>query len=293
MRRRQEVRGIAAGVTVIDDFAHHPTAIRETLRAQGPLRPRQAHRGVRAALGDEPPQRLPGRVRRRAVRGRRGRARAALRAREGARGERLDVERLAADLRREDVPARLVPTVDATVKHIAERASPGDTVLVMRSGDYGGLHDKLLRGWAIPSCRRAADKAGIRNLLNRVGILHPVLDQFWPNYLVIPGDGPDAPTWSAASPSRTLATSRCCACWPSRPNGAARAWASCSSKAANKARAPGRQAALPRDRRRPGLLRREARLRRHRPQGRRPGIAPTAEYMLARSKTAAWMRKVL
>src|SRR5207244_9618272 len=33
VRRRQEVRGVAAGVTVIDDFAHHPTAIRETLLA--------------------------------------------------------------------------------------------------------------------------------------------------------------------------------------------------------------------------------------------------------------------
>src|SRR5881394_3488764 len=33
IRRRQEVRGIAAGVTVVDDFAHHPTAIRETLTA--------------------------------------------------------------------------------------------------------------------------------------------------------------------------------------------------------------------------------------------------------------------
>ena len=59
--------------------------------------------------------------------------------------ERLDVERLAADLRREDVPARLIPTVDATVEHLATRAAPGDTVLVMSSGDYGGLHDKLLR----------------------------------------------------------------------------------------------------------------------------------------------------
>ena len=60
----------------------HP---RDDPRAQGPPRARQAHRRLRAALGDEPPQRLPGRLRRRALGGRRGRARAALRAREGAR----------------------------------------------------------------------------------------------------------------------------------------------------------------------------------------------------------------
>ena len=60
VKRRQELRGIAAGVTVIDDFAHHPTAIRETLGAlQGPLRPRQADRRLRAALGHQPPRDLP------------------------------------------------------------------------------------------------------------------------------------------------------------------------------------------------------------------------------------------
>ena len=145
MRRRQEVRGVAQGVTVIDDFAHHPTAIRETILAlkgrHGPgkliaaFEPRSAtsRRNVFQAdfadalsVADEvvlaplyAPEKVP-------------------------ESERLDVERLAADLRREDVPARLIPTVDATAAHIAERASPGDTVLVMTSGDYGGLHEKLL-----------------------------------------------------------------------------------------------------------------------------------------------------
>ena len=76
-----------SGVTVVDDFAHHPTAIRETvLGAQGAVRSRQADRGVRAAFRHQPAQRVPGRVRRRAVGGRRGRAGAAVRGREGAGG---------------------------------------------------------------------------------------------------------------------------------------------------------------------------------------------------------------
>ncbi len=190
VRRRQEVRGVARGVTVVDDFAHHPTAIRETVLALkgrfGPgkliaaFEPRSAtsRRNVfqtefadALSVADEV-------------------VLAPLYAAEKVpEGERLDVERLAADLRREDVPARLIPTVDATVEHLATRASPGDTVLVMTSGDYGGLHDKLLRQLGDPVMpARLEHKVRIGNLLDRVGIAHPVLEQFWPSYLVIPGD---------------------------------------------------------------------------------------------------------
>jgi UDP-N-acetylmuramate: L-alanyl-gamma-D-glutamyl-meso-diaminopimelate ligase len=190
VRRRQEVRGVAAGVTVVDDFAHHPTAIRETLTAlkgrHGPgkliaaFEPRSAssRRNVfqegfadSLAVADEvvlaplyAPEKVPA-------------------------AERLDVEKLAADLRSHDTPARLVPTVDATVEHIASRAAPGDTVVIMSSGDYGGLHDKLLSHLGDPvRSARAEDKARISQLLNRVGFNHPLLGQFWPFYQVIPSD---------------------------------------------------------------------------------------------------------
>ena len=90
--------------------------------------------------------------------------------------------------------ARLVTTVDDTAAQIAERAAPGDTVLVMSSGDYGGLHDKVLARLGDPVMpARAEHKTRIKNLLDRVGILAPVLDQFWSSYLVIPGETPDAP----------------------------------------------------------------------------------------------------
>ncbi|MEO5767477.1 MAG: UDP-N-acetylmuramate:L-alanyl-gamma-D-glutamyl-meso-diaminopimelate ligase, partial [Polyangia bacterium] len=195
IRRRQEVRGVASGVTVVDDFAHHPTAIRETLMGLrgrfGPgkliaaFEPRSAtsRRSIfqtefAGALGvaDEvvlaplyAPEKVPA-------------------------AERLDVERLAADLRREDVPARVIASVDEAATHLAERAAPGDTIVIMSSGDYGGLHAKVLDALGDPVMpARANDKTRIANLLDRIGIAHPVLDQFWPSYLVIPAAGPDAP----------------------------------------------------------------------------------------------------
>ncbi|HEY1584866.1 MAG TPA: GNAT family N-acetyltransferase, partial [Polyangia bacterium] len=194
VRRRQEVRGVARGVTVVDDFAHHPTAIRETVLALkgrfGPgkliaaFEPRSAtsRRNIfqnefadALSVADEvvlaplyAPEKVP-------------------------EGERLDVERVAADLRREDVPARVIPTVEATVAHLAERASPGDTVLVMSSGDYGGLHEKLLMALGDPVMpARIQHKPRIAALLDRIGIAHPVLEQHWADYLIIPGEGQDA-----------------------------------------------------------------------------------------------------
>jgi UDP-N-acetylmuramate: L-alanyl-gamma-D-glutamyl-meso-diaminopimelate ligase len=195
IRRRQEVRGVAAGVTVIDDFAHHPTAIRETLTGLkgrfGPgkliaaFEPRSAtsRRSVfqndfaeALAFADEvvlaplfAPEKIPA-------------------------AERLDVDRLAADLRREDVPARVIANVSEAAAHLRDRAAPGDTIVIMSSGNYGGLHGKVLDALGDPVMpARVDDKARIANLLDRIGIAHPVLDQFWPSYLVIPSPGPDAP----------------------------------------------------------------------------------------------------
>ncbi|MFL5321757.1 MAG: UDP-N-acetylmuramate--L-alanine ligase, partial [Myxococcaceae bacterium] len=119
VKRRQEVRAEVNGVMVVDDFAHHPTAIRETVLALkgrfGPgkliaaFEPRSAtsRRSVfqsdfvgALATADEvvlAPLYLPEKV---------------------PAAERLDVERLAADLRSEDVPARLIASVPETVDHL-------------------------------------------------------------------------------------------------------------------------------------------------------------------------------
>ena len=296
VRRRQEVRGVARGVTVVDDFAHHPTAIRETVLALkgrfGPgkliaaFEPRSAtsRRNVfqdefadALSVADEvvlaplyAPEKVP-------------------------EAERLDVERLAADLRREDVPARLIPTVDATVEHLATRAAPGDTVLVMSSGDYGGLHDKLLRKLGDPVMpARLEHKARIGNLLDRVGHRAPGAGAV---LAVLPGD-PGRGRRRAAGRLRRH-----------RDGGRRRA----AADAGGRARAPRRG---PRvtcwSRRRPSARARRAsatctwsptarRATSARSSASRRSIArtssrrsqATAEYALARSKNATWMRKEL
>ena len=64
VKRRQEVRGELGGVLVIDDFAHHPTAVRETIAAiRQPLPGAAAVGHLRAALQHQPPQHPPGGVR--------------------------------------------------------------------------------------------------------------------------------------------------------------------------------------------------------------------------------------
>jgi UDP-N-acetylmuramate: L-alanyl-gamma-D-glutamyl-meso-diaminopimelate ligase len=188
VRRRQEICGIAYGVTVVDDFAHHPTAIRETLDAlkgrYGPgklivaFEPRSAtsRRSVfqedfpaALASADEvvlapvyAPEKVP-------------------------EGQRLDVEKLAADLRGQEIPACVMSGADATADHLAKRAGPGDTVVIMSSGDFGGLHDRLLARLGDPvRPARSIDKMKLGQLLDRAGITHGTLDRAWSEFLVIP-----------------------------------------------------------------------------------------------------------
>jgi len=295
VRRRQEVRGVANGVTVVDDFAHHPTAIRETIIAlkgrYGPgkliaaFEPRSAtsRRNVFQAefadalsVADEV-------------------VLAPLYAAEKVPvAERLDVEQLAAELRKEDVPARLVPTVEDTVEHIATRASPGDTVLVMSSGDYGGLHDRLLRRLGDPVMpARLEDKPKIANLLDRVGIAHPVLEQFWPSYLVIPGEDEGGPLVGcvAIETAGDVALLRMLAVAPER-RGEGLGYVLVEA-ATERARSQGvRHLYLVTDGAQ-GYFGEKLGFTAIDRKDVAAAVAATAEYMLARSKNATWMTKEL
>ncbi len=294
VKRRQEIVGTAAGVTVIDDFAHHPTAIRETLGAlkgrHGPgkllaaFEPRSAtsrrsvfqHDFVGAlALADEvvlaplfAPEKVPA-------------------------GERLDVERLASDLRGQDIPARLVPTVPETVEHIASRVAPGDSVVIMSSGSYGGLHDKLLARLGDPvRPARPEDRQGISQLLDRAGITHGPLDRAWSEFLLIPGmETEEIAACLAIEHVEENALFRMLALAPERRREGLRYLL--LESAVRKARAEGALHLY---------LATEAV---HRPVGEQlgfdvidrkdvaPAITQTVEYQMARSKTATWMRKEL
>jgi UDP-N-acetylmuramate: L-alanyl-gamma-D-glutamyl-meso-diaminopimelate ligase len=135
VKRRMEVRGVVDEVTVYDDFAHHPTAIETTVR------------GLRARVGG-------------------ARIVAVLEPRSNTMKLGVHREQLAPALRSADrawflnppdlgwdLPgavaalgdrARFGESVDALAHGLAEDIRPGDHVLVMSNGGFGGLHDKLL-----------------------------------------------------------------------------------------------------------------------------------------------------
>ena len=149
VKRRQELRGEAGGVLVVDDFAHPPTAVRgaiASLRARFPGRrliavfePRtntsrravfqkeytgafdEADRAVISIVPDAPIYSATGEV-----------------------PELFSSPQLAADLRERGVDAVALDSVDAIVDHLAGSCEPGDVVLVMSNGDFGGIWQKLL-----------------------------------------------------------------------------------------------------------------------------------------------------
>ena len=149
VKRRQEVRGVAGGVTVIDDFAHHPTAVDRTLAAiQG------SYPGARLLVAFEPRSNTSraATCTRRSTRGSfgaRGRGVAAAARPPTDRvpeAERLDVDRLAAEITARGVPAAARGTVDEIVADVAARARPGDVVVAMSNGAFGGDLDEGARG---------------------------------------------------------------------------------------------------------------------------------------------------
>jgi len=145
VKRRMEVRGVAGGVTVVDDFAHHPTAIRETLRA---LRLKYPHERIWAVF--EPRTNTTRRnVFQRELADAFAPADLVVVAQVArlellAPAERLDPERLIQDLRLAGKDAVYLPDVEAIVAHVAARAQGGDLVAVFSNGGFGGIHAKLL-----------------------------------------------------------------------------------------------------------------------------------------------------
>ena len=145
VRRRLEIRGIAGGVTVIDDFGHHPTAIRETLRA---LRIKYPGQRIHAVF--EPRTNT---TRRNVFQADLAGAFAdadTVALSQVARlelldpAERLDPERLMLDLQSRGKPAAYLPDADRIVEHLAGQARGGDVICVFSNGGFGNIHAKLL-----------------------------------------------------------------------------------------------------------------------------------------------------
>lgn len=144
VKRRLEVRAVVRGVTVIDDFAHHPTAIRETLRALrsaypdarlwAVLEPRSntLRRNVfeqelidALALADEVI--LAGVFKQESI----------------PEGERLHPEAVVRALATQGHSAMLGADVEAIVTRVAEAAKPGDVVAILSNGGFDGIYEKL------------------------------------------------------------------------------------------------------------------------------------------------------
>jgi UDP-N-acetylmuramate: L-alanyl-gamma-D-glutamyl-meso-diaminopimelate ligase len=144
VKRRLEVRAVVDGVTIIDDFAHHPTAIRETLRALrqaypdsrlwAVLEPRSntlrrnvfqaelveslamADRVILAAVYQQ--ERIP-------------------------EGERLHPEQVIADLNAAGTTAELCSDVAEIVDSLERQANPGDVIAILSNGGFDGIYDRL------------------------------------------------------------------------------------------------------------------------------------------------------
>ncbi len=147
VKRRQEVRGTAGGVVVVDDFAHHPRAVEKTLAAIRGTYPgarllaafeprsntsrRKLHQGAYAApatwgdaaevflLRPAPTDKVP-------------------------ESERLDLGAVTRDLSAAGKPARVFASVEEMVPAIAGAARSGDVIVAMSNGAFGGIWDQLL-----------------------------------------------------------------------------------------------------------------------------------------------------
>jgi UDP-N-acetylmuramate: L-alanyl-gamma-D-glutamyl-meso-diaminopimelate ligase len=145
IKRRQEVVGVKNNITVLDDFAHHPTAIRLTLEAV-----KEAYPGQRLWAIFEPRSATSRRkifeqdfpdsflVADKVII-------AGLFAPEKIiEEERLDPDQVVTRLRQKGCDAHFIKEVDDIVAFMAENAESGDVVLVMSSGGFGGIHQKIL-----------------------------------------------------------------------------------------------------------------------------------------------------
>ena len=146
VKRRVEVRGTERGVTVIDDFAHHPTAVEETLKAL-----KQKYEGKRLIAVFEP---------------RSWSSRLAVfqekyekafnyadyviiagvydTSKASELGKVLDTNELVEQIALQGKPAHSLADADEIVEHLTPEMKYGDVIAIMSNGGFGGIHDKIL-----------------------------------------------------------------------------------------------------------------------------------------------------
>ena len=146
IKRRQEVRGQKRNITIIDDFAHHPTAVRETIRAVKPFYPDgrliavfepRTNSSMRKVFQDiyplsfneadlicirKPPllEKIPPL-------------------------DRFSSEKLVDDLNNRGKSAHYFPETESIINFLVKEARPGDVILIMSNGGFDNIHERLLK----------------------------------------------------------------------------------------------------------------------------------------------------
>ena len=144
VKRRLEVKAEVYGITIIDDFAHHPTAIAATLKA---VRARYNGRRLWAIL--EPRSNT---LRRKVFQHELAQSLSnadavvladVFKSEAIPEDERLDPARVVADLNAAGKPARLLSNADAIVETISPELRAGDVIAILSNGGFGGIYEKL------------------------------------------------------------------------------------------------------------------------------------------------------
>jgi UDP-N-acetylmuramate: L-alanyl-gamma-D-glutamyl-meso-diaminopimelate ligase len=146
VKRRMDVKGEVGGVLVVDDFAHHPTAVTATIeaaRGRWPVRrlwailePR-SNSMRRKVFQDALPKALA--IGDRVILG------GVFRAQQLGAENRLDPETVAESVRSLGKDARVFPSSDAIADYLVAESKPGDLLLIMSNGSFDGLCEKLLK----------------------------------------------------------------------------------------------------------------------------------------------------
>jgi UDP-N-acetylmuramate: L-alanyl-gamma-D-glutamyl-meso-diaminopimelate ligase len=144
VKRRLEVRAEVNGITIIDDFAHHPTAIAGTLTAL-----RSRYPGARLWAILEPRSNT---MRRNVLQNELANSLAladevvvanVFKSESISEAERLDLAAVAAQIQKHGRRARIVPEVDGIVQLVAPEMQFGDVVAILSNGGFGGIYEKL------------------------------------------------------------------------------------------------------------------------------------------------------
>jgi UDP-N-acetylmuramate: L-alanyl-gamma-D-glutamyl-meso-diaminopimelate ligase len=144
VKRRLEALGTVDGVTVYDDFAHHPTAIAETLAALRAAHPEGRVRAVFEPRSASSCRKVFQRAFADAFRAADDVIIAAVYRANLPDAERLSPDQLVADIEASGVSARYIPSVEDIVRVLVRERRDGDHIVLMSNGGFGGIHGKLL-----------------------------------------------------------------------------------------------------------------------------------------------------